>query len=109
MTMLMLTGDVNLMKVTDAAVPFGLVGDELRTADVIFSNLECLLYTAPPGHSVSNEGFFADPAIGGAFHEVKKGQKPAGRQAEFESRWDQTALSNYTEARTLAERALAAK
>src|SRR5438105_10462673 len=65
MTTLMLTGDVNLMKVTDAAVPFGLVGDELRTADLIFSNLECLLYTAPPGHSVSNEGFFADPAIGG--------------------------------------------
>ena len=65
MTTLMLTGDVNLMKVTDAAVPFGLIGDELRVADLIFSNLECLLYTAPPGHSVSNEGFFADPAIGG--------------------------------------------
>ena len=64
MTTLMLTGDVNLMKVTDAAVPFALIGEELRAADVIFSNLECLLYTAPPGHSVSNEGFFADPAIG---------------------------------------------
>jgi Bacterial capsule synthesis protein PGA_cap len=65
MTTLMLTGDVNLMKVTDAAVPFALVGDTLQAADVIFSNLECLLYAAPPGHSVSNEGFFADPAIGG--------------------------------------------
>src|ERR1700710_2705751 len=65
MTMLMLTGDVNLMKVTDAAVPFGLVADELRKADVIFSNLECLLCTPPSGHSISNEGFFADPLIGG--------------------------------------------
>src|SRR5207344_1450485 len=65
MTMLMLTGDVNLMKVTDAAVPFGRVADELRQADVIFSNLECLLCAHPPSHSVSNEGFFADPVIGG--------------------------------------------
>src|SRR5258706_4467460 len=66
MTMLILTGDVNLMGVTDAAVPFRLVRDELRRGDVIFSNLECLLYETPPGHSASNEGFFVDPAIGGA-------------------------------------------
>jgi poly-gamma-glutamate capsule biosynthesis protein CapA/YwtB (metallophosphatase superfamily) len=65
MTMLILTGDVNLMNVTDAAVPFARVGEELRRADVIFSNLECCLYQTPPGHSVSNEGFFADPAAGG--------------------------------------------
>jgi poly-gamma-glutamate synthesis protein (capsule biosynthesis protein) len=64
--MLILTGDVNLMNVTDAAVPFALVEDELRKADVIFSNLECLLYARPAGHSVSNEGFFVDPAIGSA-------------------------------------------
>ena len=50
-----------------------------------------------------------DPSIAGAFQAVKKGQKPAGRQAEFESRWDAAALKNYTEARTLAERALTAK
>lgn len=50
-----------------------------------------------------------DPAIAGAFQVVKAGQKPAGRQAEFESRWDTAALKNYTEARTLAERALTAK
>jgi poly-gamma-glutamate synthesis protein (capsule biosynthesis protein) len=65
MTMLILTGDVNLMNVTDAAVPFARVADELRRADVIFGNLECCLYQTPPGHSVSNEGFFADPAVGG--------------------------------------------
>jgi poly-gamma-glutamate capsule biosynthesis protein CapA/YwtB (metallophosphatase superfamily) len=65
MTMMILTGDVNLMKVTDAAVPFARVADELRKADVVFSNLECCLYAIPPGHSVSNEGFYADPVIGG--------------------------------------------
>jgi ABC-type Fe3+ transport system substrate-binding protein len=50
-----------------------------------------------------------DPSIAGAFTVLKAGQKPAGRQAEFESRWDAAALKNYTEARTLAERALSAK
>ena len=30
----------------------------------------------------------ADPAIAGSFQEVKKGQKVAGRQAEFEQKWD---------------------
>jgi len=56
---------VNLMKVTDAAVPFALVGDELRQADLIFCNLECLLCVTPSDHSASNEGFFADPGIAG--------------------------------------------
>lgn len=50
-----------------------------------------------------------DPSIAGAFQPLKEGQKAAGRQAEFESRWDAAALKNYTEARTLAERALTAK
>jgi ABC-type Fe3+ transport system substrate-binding protein len=51
----------------------------------------------------------SDPSIVGAFQVLKEGQKAAGRQAEFESRWDAAALKNYTEARTLAERALTAK
>ena len=62
---MILTGDVNLMNVSDPAVPFALVRDELRAADIVFSNLECCLYPPPPGHSLSNEGFFADPAIAG--------------------------------------------
>jgi hypothetical protein len=62
---MILTGDVNLMNVTDPDVPFALVGDELRNADVVFGNLECCLVAIPAGHSVSNEGFFADPKIGG--------------------------------------------
>jgi poly-gamma-glutamate synthesis protein (capsule biosynthesis protein) len=32
---------------------------------VVFSNLECCLVEPPSGHSVSNEGFFADPEVGG--------------------------------------------
>jgi poly-gamma-glutamate synthesis protein (capsule biosynthesis protein) len=64
MSLMMLTGDVNLMNVTDAKVPFARVGDELHRADMIFSNLECLLFAPAAGHSVGNEGFFADPAIG---------------------------------------------
>jgi len=62
---LILTGDVNLMNVTDPKTPFALVIGELRKTDVVFSNLECCLVETPPGHSVSNEGFFADPTVGG--------------------------------------------
>ena len=61
---MILTGDVNLMKVADPAVPFRRVGAELRQADVVFGNLECCL-TVPATHSHGNEGFFADPAVGG--------------------------------------------
>jgi poly-gamma-glutamate synthesis protein (capsule biosynthesis protein) len=61
---MILTGDVNLMKVADPEVPFRRVGEELRKADVVFGNLECCL-TLPTIHSHGNEGFFADPAVGG--------------------------------------------
>src|SRR5262245_57000471 len=66
MAKLILTGDVNLMKVADPTVPFARVAEELHKADVVFSNLECCLYARPADHSHSNEGFFADPAVGGA-------------------------------------------
>jgi poly-gamma-glutamate capsule biosynthesis protein CapA/YwtB (metallophosphatase superfamily) len=61
---MILTGDVNLMKVADPTVPFRRVGEELRKADVVFGNLECCL-TLPATHSHGNEGFFADPVTGG--------------------------------------------
>ena len=61
---MILTGDVNLMNVTDPTVPFAVVGEDLREADVVFGNLECCL-TKPHGHSVGNEGFFVDPEVGG--------------------------------------------
>jgi poly-gamma-glutamate synthesis protein (capsule biosynthesis protein) len=62
---MILTGDVNLMNVSDPLVPFSLVRDELRAADVVFSNLECCLCAPPLGHSLDNEGFFADPVVAG--------------------------------------------
>lgn len=50
-----------------------------------------------------------DPAIAGSFQKLKKGQKVAGRQAEFEEKWDTFAVKNYAEAQALAEKALTAK
>src|SRR5262245_45702468 len=64
-TRMILTGDVNLMNVTDSAVPFALVEREFRATDIVFCNLECCLYRPPGGHSVEREGFFADPEVAG--------------------------------------------
>jgi len=66
MAKLILTGDVNLMNVTDPATPFTRVAEEFRAADMVFSNLECCLYTPPVAQSFHNEGFFADPTVGAA-------------------------------------------
>jgi poly-gamma-glutamate capsule biosynthesis protein CapA/YwtB (metallophosphatase superfamily) len=60
---LILTGDVNLMNVTDPSVPFARVADELRDA-MVFSNFECSLFD-PGAHSFHNEGFYAHPGPGG--------------------------------------------
>ena len=60
---LVLTGDINLMNVTDPSVPFARVADELRDA-VTFSNFECCLFD-PGGHSLHNEGFYPPPGPGG--------------------------------------------
>lgn len=62
---MILVGDVNLMNLDDPAVPFARLKDEFAGADVLYGNLECLLYEPPDGHTVEQEGFFADPAIGG--------------------------------------------
>src|SRR5579864_8516303 len=61
---LILTGDVNLMNVADATVPFRHVAAALHEADVVFGNLECCLHL-PARRSHAAEGFFADPQIGG--------------------------------------------
>ena len=61
---LILTGDVNLMNVADAAIPFRRVAPELHAADAVFSNLDCCLHL-PARRSHATEGFFADPQIGG--------------------------------------------
>src|SRR5689334_8879769 len=64
-TKMILTGDVNLMNVTDPKIPFSLVQAESRASDIVFCNLECCLYRPPGGHSVEHEGFYADPSVAG--------------------------------------------
>jgi len=71
----MLTGDVNLMNVTDPQVPFTRVKDTLRQADVLFGNLECCFYEPASGPSVEREGFYAPLAsahalVIGGYHAV---------------------------------------
>ena len=55
----LLTGDVNLMNVTDPSVPFRKVADEFKSADLVFSNLECCFYEPDAEHALDREGFFA--------------------------------------------------
>jgi len=71
----MLTGDVNLMNVTDPKVPFARIEDTLRRADVLFGNLECCFHEPGAGHSVEREGFYAPLASAqalaiGGFHAI---------------------------------------
>lgn len=65
MTEIILIGDVNLMNVDDPEIPFRKVRDYFAQADIVFCNFETCLYQPPSGHSISNEGFHADPKIGG--------------------------------------------
>ena len=62
---LLLTGDVNLMNIADPTEPFRQIVGDLRAADVVFGNMECCLHLPANRHSHANEGFFADPAVGG--------------------------------------------
>ena len=66
MPSMILVGDVNLMHVADPRAPFARIGGELQAADLVFANLECCLYQPPDGHTVEQEGFYADPDIAGA-------------------------------------------
>jgi poly-gamma-glutamate synthesis protein (capsule biosynthesis protein) len=63
---LLLTGDVNLMNVADAHVPFARIASVLGAADLVFGNLECCLYAPPGARSLGDEGFYAPPAMGQA-------------------------------------------
>ena len=55
----LLTGDVNLMNVTDPARPFAQLAAEFKSADFVFSNLECCFYEPDAAHALDREGFFA--------------------------------------------------
>jgi poly-gamma-glutamate capsule biosynthesis protein CapA/YwtB (metallophosphatase superfamily) len=65
-TVLHLTGDINLMNVTNPGAPFARVAPTLKQADVRFANLECCFYDPPTKHSLGDEGFYATPAAGEA-------------------------------------------
>ena len=63
---IVLTGDVNLMKETNPRGPFAQVAATLKAANVVFGNLECCIYAPAGARSVSDEGFYAVPAMGEA-------------------------------------------
>jgi poly-gamma-glutamate capsule biosynthesis protein CapA/YwtB (metallophosphatase superfamily) len=63
MVKLIVTGDVNLMNVTDGNVPFRRVKETFLSADLAFANLECCLSSRFNEGSTHVEGFFADPAV----------------------------------------------
>lgn len=65
-TLMMFTGDINLMNVADPAIPFARITDTLHSADMLFGNLECCLYQPPAEKSLMDEGFYAAPAAGQA-------------------------------------------
>jgi poly-gamma-glutamate capsule biosynthesis protein CapA/YwtB (metallophosphatase superfamily) len=56
---LILTGDINLLGVSDPSIPFARVRDRLRAADVVFANLECCFYEPDGERSPEDEGFYA--------------------------------------------------
>src|SRR5436190_22922787 len=53
------------MNVDDPAEPFRKIVGDLQAADVIFGNMECCLHLPASRHSHADEGFFADPVVGG--------------------------------------------
>lgn len=56
---MILTGDINLLGVTEPTIPFAKIADTLQAANVVFSNLECCFYEPERERSVEDEGFYA--------------------------------------------------
>jgi phosphoglycerate transport regulatory protein PgtC len=75
-----------------------------REARILLSEARKLATSIP----ITEKGAI-DPAISGAFQEARKDRPVAGRQAEFESKWDSFATANYEGAKERVARALAAK
>jgi len=59
----MLTGDLNLLNVTSASAPFARVAPVLQKADLLFGNLECCFHAPSGARSLTDEGFYASPAM----------------------------------------------
>src|SRR5262249_15715635 len=79
-----------LMRVADPAIPFKRVVADLRAADVVFGNLECCLRLQQQSHA--NEGFFADPKIGGEALQLS-GMHAVGIANNVNYGWDNISAS----------------
>lgn len=75
-----------------------------REARILLSEARRLATAIP----ITEKGA-VDPAISGSFQQARKDRPVAGRQAEFESKWDSFATANYEGAKERVARALAAK
>jgi len=75
-----------------------------REARILLSEARRLATAIP----ITEKGA-VDPAISGSFQQARKDRPVAGRQAEFESKWDSFATANYEGAKDRVARALAAK
>ena len=58
---LILAGDINLQGVTAPEAIFAKIAPAIRSADVVFGNLECCFYEAPGHEPGLREGFYAPP------------------------------------------------
>lgn len=66
-TEIYLTGDINLLNITDPKHPFKKVKEVLQPADLIFSNLECCFFdTIRSGTLEGREGFFVPTKLADA-------------------------------------------
>jgi ABC-type Fe3+ transport system substrate-binding protein len=69
-------------------------------AQKLIAEARKLIVAMPASETEAN-----DPALAKVFKTLKKGEKPAERQAEVEKRWDAFAKANYAKAKELAEKA----
>ncbi len=51
-----MTGDINLIDVGERDTPFARVGGLSGSADFVASNLGCMSYIPPLGHTLEHEG-----------------------------------------------------
>ncbi|EHK47838.1 hypothetical protein TRIATDRAFT_90318 [Trichoderma atroviride IMI 206040] len=61
---LLMTGDINLLNVDNSTESFRRVVDSLSAADIVISNLECVLGMPEQAYSIQHEEFFANPFDG---------------------------------------------
>lgn len=58
------------MNVTDVRAPFARVAQVVRSGDIRFANLECCFYQPDGARSLTDEGFYAAPAMAAALSDA---------------------------------------